>query len=298
MGYSRWDNDAYMSYESKTKYTSLSREEVFSNTNIVDALNPRKFVLRESCDSEANPNSTPIILALDVTGSMGEYAELIAKQSLPKLMNELLESKDIADPHIMFMAVDDVHTRRASDSLQVSQFETDIRILEQLREIYLVGGGGGNDSESYDLPWYFAAKRTKIDSFDRRGKKGFLFTMGDECAPYETVTEQNLQTVFGAGEYQDYTPAKLLELAKEKYNVFHIVIEQGSYAKCYSDAVQQSWEGMLGKSVLYLANFKDLSLIVQSAVRIAQGTSVETILEEQTSQAAEKAIRHAFKLIL
>jgi hypothetical protein len=298
MGYSRWDNTEYTSYASSTKYRTLSRAEVFSNSKIVDALNPRMFMLRESCDSEKNPNSTPVIMALDVTGSMGEYAERIAKESLPQLMSDLLEKKPIQDPHLMFMAIDDVHTRRAADSLQVSQFEADIRILEQLREIYLVSGGGGNDSESYDLPWYFAAKRTKIDSFDKHGKKGFLFTMGDECAPYQNLSEEDLTTVFGPGEYQEYTPAQLLKMAREKYNVFHIVIEQGSYASSYGSSVMETWRELLGNAVLPLANFEDLSLIVQATMRISNGETVQSIIDEQSNRAAKQALLHTFAAII
>ena len=126
-------------------------------------MDPSKITLRESCDSVDNPNSVPIILGLDVTGSMGRYAELIAKKYLPDLMTAIIERSPVADPHLMFMGIGDA---RMNDSapLQVSQFEADIRILESLREIYLEGGGGGNSNESYDLAWYFGANKTKIDS--------------------------------------------------------------------------------------------------------------------------------------
>ena len=37
---------------------------------------------------------------------------------------------------------------------------------------------------------YFAAMHTKIDSFIKRGKKGYLFTIGDEPVPGDLTKEQ------------------------------------------------------------------------------------------------------------
>ena len=149
MGSGRWSADSFTAYATSTNYRSMSRDEVFSKS-VQTELKSEAIKVRESRDSAESPNSTPIILALDVTGSMGEYAEKIAKDELPKLMNAILEQSPVADPHLMFMAIDDVHAY-SHTPLQVSQFEADIRILEQLRKIVLVGGGGGNRSESYEV---------------------------------------------------------------------------------------------------------------------------------------------------
>lgn len=63
--------------------------------------------------------------------------------------------------------------------IQVSQFESDIRIAEQLDKIYFEFGGGGNSFESYTAAWYFGSRHTKLDCLNR-GKKGIIITMGDE----------------------------------------------------------------------------------------------------------------------
>lgn len=39
-----------------------------------------KNVIRECCDTEEHPNTIPVILALDVTGSMGQAAVEVAKK--------------------------------------------------------------------------------------------------------------------------------------------------------------------------------------------------------------------------
>src|SRR5690606_25429877 len=116
------------------------------------------------------------------TGSMGEIAGILAREGLGTLVESILDRKPVSDPHIMVMGVGDSSCDHAP--LQASQFEPDIRVAEQLKNIYLEGGGGGNRHESYTLPWYFAAEKTDIDCV-KHGKKGIIFTFGDEECPPE-----------------------------------------------------------------------------------------------------------------
>ena len=277
MGHGSWTARAYSTYASTTGYTDKSVHEVFSSRAVNKALNPFGVTVRESRDSDEHPNSIPIILGLDVTGSMGIYAHEIAVTHLPKLMNGILET--VTDPQIMFMAIDDVHASSPA-ALQASQFESDIRILEQLREVYLVAGGGGNRSESYDLTWYFAGNRTVIDSFEKRGQHGFLFTFGDEEAPYQIVTVEQLKSVFGPGEYTSMTPEQMLKRAQEMYQVFHIVIEQGSHYRRYPAEVRSSWTNLMGSNVLFLKDTKYLSDLVLATIEIANGKDMQTVIQE------------------
>jgi hypothetical protein len=293
MGSGRWTDDAYRTYASTTNYRAKRVDEVFESKRVPDALNPAKIVLRESCDSADNPASTPIILALDVTGSMGRYAAEIAKDHLPTIMTRILEERPVTDPHLMFMGVDDV-TCSPGEALQVSQFEADIRILEQLRDIFLVGHGGGNGSESYDLPWYFAANKTKIDSFDKRGEKGYLFTFGDELAPTRAVTRSDLERTFGTGEFPGkITPEAALQLAQEKYHVFHVIIEQGDFASGDLEGVRRSWKRLLGKNVLCVRDTKYLADVILATMHIVAGADPQLVLGESKCR---KELEYAFQL--
>lgn len=37
-------------------------------------------------------------------------------------------------------------------------------------------------TESYELAMYFMARHTSIDCYEKRGKRGYLFMIGDELA--------------------------------------------------------------------------------------------------------------------
>ena len=62
--------------------TFASSKQAFVARRIDEAMNP-KNVVRECCDSEEHPNTIPIILALDVTGSMGSTAIEVQKKLNP-----------------------------------------------------------------------------------------------------------------------------------------------------------------------------------------------------------------------
>jgi hypothetical protein len=279
MGNERFSSDAYATYSSTHKLRSSSRDAVFTSRNINQALDPSKIIVRESCDSALNPNSTPIILGLDVTGSMGFIAESIAKEGLPELMQRIYDEKPVTDPHLMFMGIGDVKSDQAP--LQVSQFESGaVTLIEQLRKLWLEGNGGGNNCESYTIPWYFAAHKTAIDCFDKRGKKGYIFTIGDELIP-GSLSLADLKSVFGAGQYQDAgSTEELLKLVSEKYKVFHVIAEEGSYARGQVSRVRDAWTKLLGPNVINLRDHKLLPEVIVSTLKIANGADIREVIAE------------------
>ena len=135
-------------------------QEIFRAKGMQDRYNPRYIQMRESCDSADSPCSTPIVIGFDVTGSMGYLAEEIAKNAMHKVVTMIYDKKPVTNPHIMCAAIGDVCDKAP---LQVTQFEADIRIQEQLMELWLEGEGG-DAPESFNLLWYFAAFHTCSDS--------------------------------------------------------------------------------------------------------------------------------------
>ena len=251
MGWGSWTGDSYISYSVSRGYEvskdgairgSYSNQDMFKAKTIDAALDP-KNVIRECCDTEEHPNTIPVILGLDVTGSMGDAAVEVAKK-LNVIMTKLYDQ--ITDVEFLIMGIGDF----AYDTcpLQVSQFESDIRIAEQLDKIYFEFGGGGNDYESYTAAWYFASRHTKLDCLNR-GRKGIIITMGDEqlnpYLPYQSKFH-GLAEIMGDNLQADVETKDLYEEVTQKFHVYHLDVNHGS--RWNEDSVEKTFKKYLDDS--------------------------------------------------
>ena len=221
MGGGSYKASDWTKLKTSRKIDSSSVDQIFKSRKMDDKFNPKFIQVREARDSEEHPNSTPIAIGVDVTGSKGYLSSEIIKNSLNELMKQLYSTKLVEDPQLMFAAIGDT-TDEAP--LQVTQFESDIRIAEQLMELW-IEGAGGDSPEDYQLLWYFLAKHTDIDCFNKRGKKGFCFTIGD-AAFHDSVTGGNIKAIFN-DDAKLYRTSELAKMASEKYELFHIDLNAG-----------------------------------------------------------------------
>jgi hypothetical protein len=248
--------------------------EIYKSRVMDPSLDPKNIKVRESRDSEEHPESTAIIVDFDVTGSMGHIAENIAKEGLGKLFIDILDRKPVKDPQLMFMANGDVYCDSAP--LQVSQFESSNVIIDQMTKIWVEGGGGANESESYDLAWYFAAKHTSIDCFEKHGKKGYLFTIGDEPAPLGLTKEHIKKFTDDDIQVKELTPKELLAMAEQKYNVFHVLIEQGNG---FSETGFETWKELMGQRVLRCSDYTKMAEIIVSTIQVIEGMDSKKVVD-------------------
>jgi hypothetical protein len=278
MGSSSWSSTDWDSFSSNTRAKSTA--QVFSQNFMHKDLNPLGVAMRESRDSAVNPNSTAIIVGSDVTGSMGYLAEALVREGMGVLVEELLARKPVSDPHIMCMGVGDAYSDDAP--LQVTQFEADIRIATQLAQIWLEGRGGGNGGESYHLPWYFAARHTSIDCFEKRRKKGYLFTVGDEN-PHKVLRREQVKAIFGDDIERDLTSEELLTMASRSYNVFHLLVEESNSCDA---SVKANWKALLGERALPLSDHKKMAELIVSTIQVIEGTSVDATVKSWSGNTA------------
>jgi hypothetical protein len=289
MGGGRFTSDDWSSYSS-TKIAGKSRDAIFTSRGMDPLLDPKGVSVREARDSEDNPNSNAIAIFVDVTGSMGMIAETMVRTGLNTLITELYDRKPIESPQIMVGAIGDVVCDDAP--LQLSQYESDIRIADQLTKIYLEGRGGGNSSESYTFPWYFAAMHTSIDCFEKRGKKGYLFTAGDEEVP-AILKATEIEKFLGYRPETDFTAADLLTLVSRQYEVFHLMVEEGSHMRGSGDSVRKSWSDLLGQRAIPLSDHTKLSEVIVSIIQSVEGEAKDKITaswDNSTALVVSKAI--------
>ena len=243
MGSGTWTRDAFKEYSCSIGRTvtasgdldsSYSHQDLYTSTRLQPELNPYN-VMRECRDSDEHPNTIPVILALDVTGSMGSAAAECAKK-LNEIMTTLYEK--VADVEFMIMAIGDLAYDRAP--IQISQFESDIRIAEQLDKVYFEGGGGGNSYESYTAAWYMGARHTKLDCW-KRGKKGIIITLGDEpLNPYLPV--RGLSAATGDSLQAAIETDSLYREASEKYDIFHLAVaDKATSWRHYNDQIRSTF---------------------------------------------------------
>lgn len=273
MGTGRWDPTDWTSYAKST--SSRPAAAIFTSRGLHEDLDPKKITIRESRDSDANPNSTPVIAACDVTGSMGMIADYFVKTGLGKFFEEVIERKPVPDPHLMVMGIGDFNFDRAP--LQVSQFEADLSIAQQLEKVYVEGGGGNNDSESYDMAVYFAAYHTSTDCYEKRGKKGYLFTIGDEMPPSGTskvlIEKHTADKVQATAEFADTIAA-----AEKMYNYYHIIVAEGSYARRRPAEVKKAWTDLIGQNAVVLDDYHSLSELMVSLIEINEGRDKDDVV--------------------
>ena len=249
MGSGSWTTASYSAYASSSgklysATTGRVTGQVFHQSYIDPSLDPKHFMIRECVDSDEHPNTVPIILGLDVTGSMGSACKETA-EALNVIMTNLY--KKYKDIEFCVMGIGDLAYDDAP--IQMSQFESDVRIAEAVDKIYMEHGGGGNSYESYTAAWYMALKRTKLDRIEKQGRKGIIITMGDEpLNPYLPV--QELNEAANCTEQADIETKPLFEEASKKFDIYHIAVKDHATAyDHYENLIKKSFGEILGDNL-------------------------------------------------
>ena len=279
MGTSSWSNDFY---RDRAVTRSAKNEDLFSHHKATEAkpvaertvhprLNPHK-VTRESRDSTEHPDSIAIAVILDETGSMANTPREI-QAVLPHLMTALIDG-GVKDPQVLFGCVGD-ETNHEVASCQIGQFESGLEMEDNLGDMFMEGHGGGTNEESYQNVLYFFARHTSCDCFEKRGRKGFLFIVGDEMA-YPIVKRNEVEKLFG-DNLQDNIPLETIVAECQAKNEIYFIIPRHTNNGS-SPAIFGYWEKLLGKGHVIRAD--DAAAVCTTVVNAVKGSTVPAPVDD------------------
>ncbi len=229
------------------------------------SLSPHGVIFRECRDSAVHPEAVPIVITLDVTGSMSEVPRIV-QAKLPALMGLLIRKGFLDHPAICIMAIGDQTSDRVP--LQVGQFEAGAEIEDNLTNLYLEGGGGGHITESYELGLYFVARHTVTDHWEKRGSKGYLFVIGDEI-PYASVNPDQVKSVMGEMIGEAISTSTIVEELREKWEMFFVLPKMTNHWK--DKAVLGPWNKLLPQRVIELEDPNAICEAIAAQIGLFEG---------------------------
>ena len=197
MGYSNYSDEFY-------KARAVAREATGTPTFTYDAdiragkvksgvhasLNIRGKI-RESRDSKEHPNSTPIGIIFDETGSMAEVPKIMQgklpkSHGAPALARGTSRTRRCSSARSATSPTANQRRSRSGSSSPASRWTTTSRTSTSKAT------AAAPTRSRYQNALYYFAHKTSCDAFEKRGKKGYLLLIGDEMA-YPRSTKDELR---------------------------------------------------------------------------------------------------------
>lgn len=258
----------------------------------LDPLKDGKPTIRESRDSDEHPESTPIAIPFDVTGSMGDNPAKL--QVALKPLFGMLVRKDICpDPQISIMAYGDAYCDRVP--LQAGQFESDNRIDDELDNVFIEQGGGGNNGETATLAAQYLNEHVVTDAWEKRRKKGYVFFIGDERA-LDLKPSQVAEYMGDKQPAGSLTAEAVFKRLQEKWSVYFLLVDN------WAAKVQKSYEqysSLLGpEHVIRINSGEEAPAVIVSIIGAMEETAdAETLgAELETAGFDSEVARNAVAL--
>lgn len=232
----------------------------------------------------------PVVIACDVTGSMGEWIATIFSK-LPYLEHEgKVYLGD--DMEISFAAIGDVFNDRYP--LQVQPFSSGISMKESLEKLVHEKGGGGTSEESYDLAAMYYANNAE---FPNSIRKPIMIIIGDEGV-YSFIAKDHAET-WAKVSLQDRMEVKeLFALLRKKYNVWIVrkpYMSTTNYPSSAETRIQSQWCELLGDD--HVVSLPEADRVVDVIFGIlAQETGKNDYFEKELKERQGKDVDGAHKI--
>ncbi len=194
-----------------------------------------KIIDPQKCVRSASSN--PVIIAVDVTGSMANWPFEIFDR-LPLLYNTLSQYRE--DLEICFVAIGDAGVDRWP--LQVTSFASGFDLEQLLGSLY-GEGGGGDAPESYGLFAHWVNSHVEVRHL---AEKPFLVVFGD--APmHPTVPQGQIAHYLGDGAGGDVDALEAWRQVGRTWNTWFLRRPTGRPG----DAVDRQWGQAIGEQKIF-----------------------------------------------
>lgn len=261
-------------------------------SKIADILNPRKLKkgMRECCYAAGFTDVLPVIVAIDGTGSMHQVPHDIQNE-LAKFIDLLVQQGVSDHPNVLFMCFDDETVIKPDAAFQMSEFESGTKELTtSLNEMVIPGQGGGNDGEAYHLPFYAAANHTRLECFEREGKKGIFFIVEDEQPCYDDgdpkvhgTSPAIAKELFDDTIQEEIPLVESVRKTNERYHIF--VIRPGHTSHGKDKSITKKWQDLMRDAganpqhVLEVDETKDIIPTMALAIGRLSGADADELVD-------------------
>jgi hypothetical protein len=270
MGGDYYDRDVI---SSTTAFSSESANVVGVVSSTHPSMDPKNYT-DEKLISECKD---PIVFALDVTGSMGNWTRIIYDK-MPMFYGQIMMQNYLSDPAISFCAIGDSTCDKAP--LQVTNFGQGKQVDELISKMFLEGGGGGTDEESYELSAYFYQHHCEL----KNPEYPFFFVTGDE-AFYKKITPNTIEKIMGKNLLKsELNSEKTWQELMKKFNVFLI---KKPYKKSSNEVeIMKQWKHAIGEErVLLIHEPKACIDVMLGAIAITTGVrTMESYIDDMKTR--------------
>lgn len=142
-------------------------------------------------------------------------------------------------------------------------------------------------TESYELAMYFLARHTSLDCLEKRGKRGYLFIIGDEV-PYPEVKSAEVRRVLGDQIQADIRLEDLLPELRERFDVYFVIPKMTQHWG--NSSVSRRWVQLLGQNVLKLEDPSAICELIASTIGLAEGKVDLAGMSASSTKAVNKAL--------
>eukprot|EP00455_Lapot_gusevi_P042545 TRINITY_DN5056_c0_g1_i1.p1 TRINITY_DN5056_c0_g1~~TRINITY_DN5056_c0_g1_i1.p1 ORF type:complete len:379 (-),score=113.36 TRINITY_DN5056_c0_g1_i1:70-1137(-) len=277
----------------QAEFSAASSEVFEKQKSLHPDLDPKESKTCEAVD--------PIVVALDMTGSMGTWSKIVFDK-LPMFFGQLMLQGYVDDPSISFAAIGDAEAGQLVP-LEVTPFAQGRDLDDQMKKVWLAKStshgytqhilyGAGNTYESYDLAAYYYAYKCQCTGLPP-GRKALFFVTGDE-SPFATVRASHIRAHIDPDYHGGDIPlSQVFDKLNEQFEVFFVrrPCDSTFYSQNYNlndlnERIRADWEAVVPPDhTLMLHEPKAIVDLMLGVIALARGTrTLETYIDDMRSR--------------